>query len=519
MKKIIIAITILFVCTTSCKKSFFDVNTDPNNPQEATPDLRLPPILYNLHNRYGGAGTRTAMLTQQYGSPAVSTTNYYKLQNWEWADNVEINTWQGWYVYIYVNIPKLYAEAKKYSAEQYIGVGKLLEAFGWSLVSDMYGQVIFTDALSTTTLTPKFDDIKEVYPKLLTMIDEGINVLKTAAPSALYPLSKGDYIYNGDTQKWIKFGYALKARLLNHLVKKSTYDPATILTLVSQAYSSNDEDTEIKTFTESTIVDEWNVLYQNAYTTSTAPTANGNTTIRYGKLLLQYLNNTFPGGSGIEDPRMNLMVNRIPTGALAGQYSKAVDLDFASTAPTTTDLDYRNPVGSFFVKKTSRFAFMNFAELKFIEAEAAFRSNNKTRALTAYKDGIKAHMDKMGIDPTVRNTFLASAAVAQTEATLTLSNIMMQKYIILFQNPEAWTDMRKCDYCLNANGDYDEAAGIYKGFKKPKFVHVNFSDPKAWVRRFQTAYIERSYNVDNVRAIGGFEPTYTAKPVWWDIKE
>jgi hypothetical protein len=162
---------------------------------------------------------------------------------------------------------------------------------------------------------------------------------------------------------------------------------------------------------------------------------------------------------------------------------------------------------------------MNFAELKFIEAEAAFRSNNKTRALTAYKDGIKAHMDKMGIDPAIRNTFLASAAVAQTEATLTLSNIMMQKYIVLFQNPEAWTDMRKCDYCLNANGDYDEAAGIYKGFKKPKFVHVNFSDPKAWVRRFQTAYIERSYNVDNVRAIGGFEPTYTAKPVWWDIKE
>ena len=519
MRKILLAITILFICTTSCKKSFFDVNTDPNNPQEATPDLRLPPILFNLHNRYGGAGTRTAMITQQYGSPAVSTTNYYKLQNWEWANNVDINTWQGWYVYIYVNIPKLYAEAKKYNAEQYTGVGKLLEAFGWSLVGDMYGQIIYTDALSTTTLTPKFDDIKDVYPKLLTMIDEGISILQTAAPSNVYPLSKGDYIYNGNTALWIKFGYALKARLLNHLVKKSTYDPATILSLVTQSYANINEDTEIKTFTDGTITGEWNVLYENSYTTSTSATANGNTSIRYGKLLLQYLNNTFPGGSGIEDPRMALMVNKIPTGANAGQYSKAVDLETANTTPTTTDLDYRNPVGSFFVKKNSRFAFMSFSELKFIEAEAAFRSNAKGRALTAYKDAIKAHMDKMGIDATVRNNFLASAAVAQTEATLTLSHIMMQKYIVMFQNPEAWTDMRKCDYCLNANGDYDEAAGVYKGFKKPKYVHVNFSGAKDWIRRFQTAYIERDYNTDNVRAIGGLDPTYTARPVWWDIKE
>ena len=48
--------------------------------------------------------------------------------------------------------------------------------------------------------------------------------------------------------------------------------------------------------------------------------------------------------------------------------------------------------------------------------------------------------------------FMASEAVAQTASELTLSHIMIQKYIALTYSPEAWTDMRRCDYC---NGSYN----------------------------------------------------------------
>jgi hypothetical protein len=53
---------------------------------------------------------------------------------------------------------------------------------------------------------------------------------------------------------------------------------------------------------------------------------------------------------------------------------------------------------------------------------------------------------------------------------LTLSDIMMQKYIALFLNMETWTDMRRYEY------DPD----IYIGLEKPG---TNFIAGNPWIQR------------------------------------
>ena len=522
MKKILISLTILAAMLVSSCADFLDVNKDPNNPSEAAAHLRLPPILFNLHNRYGGSGTRTAMLTQQYGSPASSTTNYGMLQNWQWSNNVDINTWQGWYVYIYVNIPKMYDEAKAVNANHYMGVARVLEAFGWAWVCDLYGYVVFNDALSKETLTPNYDDAKDVYPKLYDMLDEGIALLAAPQTTTLSPpLSVGDYMYNGDTGKWIKFAYAIKARLLNHMSKKSTYDPQKVLDFVDLSFISNADNAEITSFEDGSNSAKWNVLYENSYDSKIAM---GSSSIRYGKLFVDYLSNTYDGvdplAYGEEDPRKPLMVAKQVKSGATHLYTNVIDLDLvggANPIPKSNDSTYVSSMNTFWCKKDSPFAFMSFYELKFIEAEAAFRMGNTGRAHAAYLDGIKAHMERMGIPAGDITTYLGKPAIAQLPTDLTLSHIMIQKYITLFQNPEAWTDMRRCDYCLSG-GQYDVVNGVYKGFKKPKYVHSNFSnaDDGNYVRRFQTAYTERYYNNENVRLIGGYDNSYTAKPIFWD---
>ena len=69
--------------------------------------------------------------------------------------------------------------------------------------------------------------------------------------------------------------------------------------------------------------------------------------------------------------------------------------------------------------------WITYAEVKFIEAEAAFRANNPSRAYDAYMD-----------DP----------AVDVGQGNLTLDLIFKEKNVAMFLNPEAWVDHRRHDY-------------------------------------------------------------------------
>ena len=239
--------------------------------------------------------------------------------------------------------------------------------------------------------------------------------------------------------------------------------------------------------------------------------------------------NTIPGtgnswNSGIEDPRAKKLIPKILSGVNAGQYSYGVDLNLTDTDPKSTNVNYVGLKSTdsnklFYTQQDSPFDFMTYSEAKFIAAEVYFRKGSKTEALAAYKEAIKANVDKLGCTAAERDAFLASSAVAQTTAELTLSHIMIQKYIALTYSPEVWTDLRRCDYCTDASGVYNEASGVYKGFDRPKFAYsLNFPTSTDYIRRYQMAYMERDYNAEKVRAFGVFDNDYMTKPVWWDVK-
>jgi len=204
----------------------------------------------------------------------------------------------------------------------------------------------------------------------------------------------------------------------------------------------------------------------------------------------------------------------VPANNADGRY---VGLITTAGGPGNTVLNYT----------TTPFPYLSYAELKFIEAETYFRMDNKAAALVSYKAAIAAHIDKIsqiatlvGLNPitaTAKSNFLSSAAVAQTTDELTLSHIMMQKYIALNFSPENWTDMRRNDYCNNSSGIYDEVAGVYKGYKKPKYAYIiNFPGASDFPRRYPMAYYETTYNAEMVRPFGVFDNNYMTKPIWWD---
>ena len=526
MKKI----TILFlffigVFFTSCEYDL-DINNSPNAPQEAAPDQRLPYILAETVDFYGSHGTRTANLTQQLGYAYRPGYRYYMFQNWQLANNADAWVWQCWYGYAWVNIEEMLNDAEDAEAWHYTGVGKILKAFGTGTLVDAYGYIAYKDGIAGN-IQPDYDDAEYVYSQILPLIDEGIADLQKTQGENAPNLAVGDVMFNGDIDKWIKFAYGVKARFMSHLSKKAegtdllAYNPTGILSNIEKSFQSNNDDAEY-VGEDGDISARWCIQYQN--------TGSSN---KPGKLWKDYLMNTVDtinGGdetwnSRVVDPRSEVLIPKILEGENEGKFSFAVDLGETDHAPTTDDVNYVGMRSTddnllFYTSKTSPYFLLSYSELKFIEAEVYFRQGSMESALTSYHDAIQANMDKLGIPSDESAAFMASEAVVQNTSDLTLSHIMMQKYIACTYSPEVWTDMRRCDYCIGPDGTYDYAAGVYKGFDRPPFVYETaFPQDNDYIRRYQMAYYERYYNAAKVEALGVFENEYMTTPVWWDIED
>ncbi|HEY0057638.1 MAG TPA: SusD/RagB family nutrient-binding outer membrane lipoprotein, partial [Flavisolibacter sp.] len=96
----------------------------------------------------------------------------------------------------------------------YVGISKILKAYTFSMLVDVYGDVPFSefDKFEAGITQPKFDKGSEIYPQLLTMIDEGIADLNNPTPNPSKP-GADDYIYKGNVTNWIKAANTLKQKL------------------------------------------------------------------------------------------------------------------------------------------------------------------------------------------------------------------------------------------------------------------------------------------------------------------
>ncbi|MDP1889778.1 MAG: SusD/RagB family nutrient-binding outer membrane lipoprotein, partial [Gemmatimonadaceae bacterium] len=150
----------------------------------------------------------------------------------------------------------------------------------------------------------------------------------------------------------------------------------------------------------------------------------------------------------------------------------------------------------------------------------------KATALTAYKNGIAAHIDfvnarnldassnALQITAAEKNDFLADVnIVPATAAGLTLTHIMSQKYIAQWGwgHNEVWMDMRRYHYT-----DIDPASGrqVYPGFVLPTTTMYgdNAGKPVQRIRpRYNSEYV---WNLASLKVIGGDATDYHTKPLW-----
>lgn len=543
MKKVFLIIG-LSITFASCEK-WLDVNTNPNSGTSDIPtaEMRLPPLIAQFCDGYESSGTRAAFITQQLA------VTYAVNNNWNltrWYSNVSSANWpwQCWYVNAAVNVDPLITAAQKVEAWHYIGAAKVIKAWGFGTLADFYGMLPYEEFNTPSTYTPKFDDGSLVQEKILAILDEAIADLQKTQGPAAPALAKGDILNGGKVDNWIRLAYGLKARFLLHTSKKANFDGAAVL-----AAAGNGPQTEAQSSVMQ-YVDEGPTI-TNAAKEALQYTNTG-LTARFTKLYIDYIDNNYTGaptGAGnLPDPRKALIIPRMANNAGVLVYSQGVDMtsELPKTGPAgytynTNSNSFNNKdsvyvmlrktpyaptagqriqsTGSWYTQRGAKGLLLTNAEMRFIEAEVLLRQNKPTEALTAYKAGIRAHMALMGIATGSIDPFLASTSVVQAPNDLTLSHIMIQKYIAMSFSVETWADMRRNNFCADGAGVYNEATGVYKGFRRPSHIFVEaYPNATDWPRRFAVPSYEINYNIDQVLKANpaASQPTYLNQAVWWD---
>ncbi len=455
MKRIkYIGVFLLGLLVLSSCNDYLDINVDPNTASNsvASVDSRLAGMQHYFEYAYETAGLRSSLiagtLTRTYISGNSNSHN--QLCAWDPILGSTTTPYQMWFVGCAANVSDIVAKAQQEEAWNYIGAAKLINAMGFMVMVDWYGEIPYTEALGDSK-SPKYDSGETVFNGCLAELDEAIKYLEMTQPATATKLAAGDGWNGGDVQKWIKLAYGMKARWLNNLSKKSKlYDPDAILAALDKAAQSNAESSVITHYNLTTDT-EVDVLISDPLKTSILYDAIGmNTYFLPTKWYLDLLTNTFTGGSGVEDPRTDKlipsaqfningqlklvrskgvdMINsniRLNNGPILGVYNSTLHKwTVNTTSPdrmgdsvyvnlrsqgamyytlVNDDDTYRGTdgriqsTGTYYTRPDAPGHLMTYPELCFIKAEVLFRKGDKNGALEAYKAGIRTHMELMNV--------------------------------------------------------------------------------------------------------------------------
>ncbi|HKK47170.1 MAG TPA: SusD/RagB family nutrient-binding outer membrane lipoprotein, partial [Balneolaceae bacterium] len=369
--------------------NYLGINDNPNATTNASPAGLLSSAEHATSQANYSAASVTSYYVQHLASPSGSSTDrYYEIRmDGTWSD-----------VYgVLEDLKDLNKIAKQKNSPDYAGIAKVLSAINLGMATDLWGSVPYSQALQgSDNLTPAYDSQKEIYDKIFQLLNDAIDDLNQA--KSTYTPGDDDYIYGGDMDKWLKTAYAVKARYLNHLSKKSSYDPKAVLDAVDKAYTGNDDDAQVP-YTQQDINPWGYVMIRNA---------GGVLGGHLSDQLVEEMDGTIYGNY---DPRLEQITDSLSGGIYRGTVNGKGNPNKAYNVLSDK---------SIYAQRTSPIYLVTYAEVKLIEAEAALRDGQRQRAYDAYMKGIRANMDKLGVSASERDKYMNNPNVDVGSANLTI---------------------------------------------------------------------------------------------------
>ncbi|MBT8231789.1 MAG: SusD/RagB family nutrient-binding outer membrane lipoprotein [Saprospiraceae bacterium] len=415
-------LTVAVVCfsITSCS-DVTELNVDPNNPTDVPAANLLTQAQYSLYNRMHSRvlNAEWSMLMVQHWS-----------QN-EYAEEsrylVDSNSFDGSWVSFYASVLNELTVAKnKISADEnltaarkanQLGIVDILMADAFQAVTDLWGDVPFSEALSPEFPNPTYDSQQSIYASLLSSLDNALTSLDVNAGS----FDTGDIVAGGDVAQWKRIGASL---LLRMAMRVSDVDNGSASTYVTKALAhgpiSSNAENAIFNF-DSANPDLSNPLYIDNV-------INTRDDFAVSDVLVTSL-------EAKGDPRIeafaalnNDMVYRgMPYGL---NDADAFALKSVTSRPSARVRDAAAP-----------HVIIDWAEVAFLLAEAMERGYTSGNAADMYNAGVESSMAYWGYDD-------ASGYLANNpyDAANWKESIGYEKWVAFYMNgPQAWAEWRRLD--------------------------------------------------------------------------
>lgn len=431
----------LLLSAAGCKKTLDESNINPNSSESAQPDYLLTAAIKATSDTYWGT-------TNNMNSSLLFVQHWAKIQYTDPDRYIFANTdfqelWSVGYSKSIVNLNQIIKLADAQANPNYKGVALVLRSWVFTLLTDAYGDVPYSQAGNIDQyLLPKYDKQRDVYIGVLADL--------ATAQAALNPSGKaiaGDIIYTNSIALWKKFANSLRLRIALRIADREPELARQVIAAIQTEgggyISANLENAQL------------------AYKTS--PNQNPISNLfdtrddyRISKTVVDLLAST-------NDPRLPIFASKaldtqlytgVPNGLLTG--------DAAALGLTKT-----SKPGAYFIAPLAPAVIISYAEVLFDRAEAAARGLTTEDAAALYGQAVEASLLQYGVSTADIATYRARPSVAY-DATNYKKSIGNQKWIALFgQGLEAFAEWRRLDYPILIPA----AAGSLSGKIPVRFIY------------------------------------------------
>ena len=475
-KVLALAIGILF--WSSCK-DLTEININPNGASEeqVNPNLLMPTVLTESAKLYLNLGYQDIAGVVQHTQKDAWSEGH---NDYDWAGS---QSWNAYYD-ILRNNQLLYTRAVEENLEFHQGVALVMRAFMFGLITDLWGDAPYTDALKgdeedVAYIFPKFDSQETIYTGIIGELEQASSLL--SKPSSEYTgiINDADVFYGGEAEQWRKFANSLLLRYYMRIsdkmpdvakagIEKIAGDPNQYPVILE---ASDDATME---FLGSSVTDSWPYNLEND-----DPSGSNYRRIKMCATFVDRL-------QALGDPRLALWANRVqvalkvdpslPAGTdkiegnvryLSPDRVEGVSIDqdpdyvgmppsWSSSVPSSYNLNPTpgqqsyNPHVSFLNDIYTQASgpllkarLLSAAEVHFILAEAALKGWSVGDAEHHYNEGVMQSLDTWTVGDDYGD-YINHSGVAYEG---TIEQVIEQKWIASWTAAtEAWFDYRRTGY-------------------------------------------------------------------------
>lgn len=511
----------LTLALSSCTNGFIDLNKDPNKIEIGGVEASglLEPMLMNgtnaLLSNMTTYGLEIAQMTGQTSNPREEQA--YKILDSDWTSR-----WNALYRWAN-NAYHMSEVARKQGDENYQAIGLIMKVYYLQNCTDLFGSIAYTEALKVSDgiYKPVIESQKEVYEAMMNDLDFANSLINT---NKALSKSSRDLIYGGDMLNWKRFANSLHLRLLMRVsgrneafspsvgsrIAKIVNDPTTF-----PVFTSNSESATVKCNNSA-------AYYRHSFNPTEIPAQASFNDAKLSNVLLDKM--VYDYETGDCDPRLKIWGKPAPQNGYKWQ-GCVVAGTFENRSinnPKTASRHYET-----LVRDDNPNTIMDYSELLFIKAEAAFQGWIAGDAKAYYEQALRASVDRwatlgryaqfpdqqgnVSAVTITESNILDMLSAEKTRYDNTLQRIQEQKWLSLYWviGFEPYNEMRRTGYPDLKMGQliFDRDYTNGKFMARWGYPTVSIANNRA---NYHAAYLQQGGNPDTNPSMGD-----VTLPVWW----